>query len=153
MRTLLDLTRSRDLVESIVILDTALHAGLVKVGELMQTPRLRRFANWVEAAAESPMESRLRILLVRAGLPRPIAQAVLKDEAGRPLARVDLYYPSVRLVIEYDGSTHRDSLVQDNRRQNALLQAGYRLLRFTAADVLGSPDAVVASVSTALAMR
>lgn len=153
VRTLADLTRSHDVVESIVILDMALHAGLVMVGELMQTPRLRRFANWVEAAAESPMESRLRIQLVRAGLPRPIAQAVLKDEAGRPLARVDLYYPSARLVIEYDGGTHRDSLVQDNRRQKRLLQAGYRLLRFTAADVLGSPDAVAARVSAALAMR
>ena len=53
---------------------------------------------------------------------------------GRFLARTDLYYPDHRLTLEYDGGTHRESLVEDNRRQNRLLRAGFRLLRFTASE-------------------
>lgn len=59
-------------------------------------------------------------------------------------------YPHQRLCLEYDGSTHRDSLVEDNRRQNGLPNAGYRLLRFTAADVQRTPNSVVGQVRTAL---
>src|SRR5207244_6373835 len=35
--------------------------------------------------------------------------------------------PQGRLVIEYDGSTHRDSLTADNRRQKRLIDARDRL--------------------------
>lgn len=42
------------------------------------------------------------------------------------------------------------SLAADNRRQNRLVDAGYRLVRFTAADVLSAPEAVVALVRRAL---
>jgi len=38
----------------------------------------------------------------------------------------------------------------DNRRQNQLLAAGYRLLRFTAGDVFDRPEAVVDQVRAAL---
>ena len=78
-----------------------------------------------------------------AGLPRPQAQVHLTDESGHFLGRADLFYAEQRLVIEYDGATHRDSLVDDNRRQNRLIEAGYRVLRLTAADVLGTPPAVI----------
>jgi len=74
----------------------------------------------------------------------------LHDDNGQFLGRADLYYRSHRLVIEYDGATHRATLVEDNRRQNRILAAGYRLLRFTAAD-LRDPASVVAQVRAALA--
>ena len=57
---------------------------------------------------------------------------------------------NVRLVLEYDGGTHRISLVEDNRRQNLLINAGFRILRFTFADVSGSPAVVVKQVREAL---
>jgi very-short-patch-repair endonuclease len=79
------------------------------------------------------------MLLVLAGLPRPRAQVAIHDASGRFAGRPDLYYESHRLGIEYDGAIHRTALVQDNRRQNRLLGAGVRLLRFTAADVLDNP--------------
>ncbi|TMC39968.1 MAG: DUF559 domain-containing protein [Chloroflexi bacterium] len=112
--------------------------------------RLRRAVELAEPATESPMETRLRMRLVLAGLPRPQVQASL----GEPFpARVDLYDPEHRLAIEYDGATHRDSLASDNRRQNRLLDAGYRVLRFTASDVLGSPASVIGLVGRALLGR
>ena len=57
------------------------------------------------------------------------------------------------LAIEFDGGTHRDRMVEDNCRQNGLIGAGYRLLRFTAADVYGAPDTVAMQVRHALAKR
>jgi hypothetical protein len=88
----------------------------------------------------------------RAGWPGSAASAgrALHDERGRFLGRTDLYYPAQRLGLEYDGTTHRDSLVEDNRRQNRLQAAGYHLLRFTAADINRTPDAVVALVARQL---
>jgi len=94
---------------------------------------------------------RLRPLLVLAGLPRPRAQVSLRDKHGIFIARPDLYYPDQRLVIEYDGSTHRDSVAADNRRQNQLIDSGHRILRFGAADVIDTPAAVVALARRALA--
>ncbi len=82
---------------------------------------------------------------------RPLAQVQLHDEHGQFVARPDFYYPEQRLALEYDGASHRDSLAADNRRQNRLMDAGYRLLRFTAADVLSCPESVVALVGRALA--
>ena len=114
--------------------------------------RLRRVIALAEPVAESPIETRLRLIVVLAGLPRPRAQVSLHDDRGRFLGRPDLLYPAERLGLEYDGGTHRDSLAHDDRRQNRLLNAGYRLLRFTAGD-LHRPDSVVAQVRTALASR
>ena len=75
----------------------------------------------------------------------------LLDDFGLFIARPDLYYPGARLAVEYDGASHRDSLAADNRRQNRLIDAGYRILRFTAGDVLNTPAGVVAVVRRSLA--
>jgi hypothetical protein len=100
--------------------------------------------------AESPMETRLRWLLLEAGLPRPEVQADLHDADGQFVGRADLLYRVARLVIEYDGTNHRDRLVEDNRRQNTLINAGFRILRYTAADVHRRPEAIVMQVRRAL---
>lgn len=159
LRTIADLASRLELTEAVVATETALRLRLCTPAELERhcaslrgvkgVRALRRVVDAVDSRSESPMESRLRMILVNAGLGRPECQALLKDAAGRDIARVDLYYPVPRLAIEYDGAWHRENLVEDNRRQNAILAAGYRLLRFTAAD-LRSPSAVVAQVRTAL---
>lgn len=160
LRTVVDLGRDLPLVEAVVATDMALRRRLVTLEQVQAyvaahpgakgVARLRRVADLAEPLSESAMETRLRLLLVLAGLPRPEAQVRLVDGGGRFLARADLYYPAKRLVLEYDGGTHRESLVEDDRRQNRMLSAGLRLLRFTAPDVQGSPGAVVAQVRAAL---
>jgi very-short-patch-repair endonuclease len=161
VRTLCDLNGKLSLIEAVVITDMALHAGLIKSAELNAwvdsnagrkgVGAARLVVDFAEAGAESPMESRLRMLLVLNGLPRPEVQVTIRDKTGSFVARLDLYYGDHRLGIEYDGETHRASLVEDNRRQNRLLLVEIRLLRFTAADVLRRPDSVVAQVRNALA--
>jgi hypothetical protein len=160
LRTVTDLGRKLKTVEGVIALDMALHAGLVPLSDLRAfvarhggakgVARLRAAVELADAGAESPMETRLRLLLCRAGLPRPESQVELLDEGGRFLGRTDLYYPEQRLTIEYDGGTHRDSLAEDDRRQNRILEANYRLLRFTADDVSKNPQAVVHQVAAAL---
>ena len=133
-----------------------LHAKLVTVSKLRAyiskhprargIARFRRVVDLAEPQAESPMETRLRVLLVLAGLPRPELQVPIYDDQGRFLGRPDLFYPEQRLAIEYDGGNHRDRLVHDDRRQNDLVGADRRLLRFTAVDVYEAPDSVVRQV-------
>jgi very-short-patch-repair endonuclease len=151
-RTLVDLSLRLSPVETLVALDASIllrlfdKASLCRVG----TRRMRRLAALAEPA-ESPMETRLRWLLLQAELPHPPVQHNLHDSTGRLVGRADMYYPSSRLVIEYDGDNHRERLVDDNRRQNLIANAGFRVLRFTAADVYARPDAVVAQVRAAIA--
>ena len=160
LRTLRDLCLRLSLTEAVVIADMALHAGLTTTAALAQSAekssgqqgirQLRKVVEFLEPKAESPMESRLRMLLVLAGLPRPEAQVDIRDHWHRFVARVDLYYRAQRVAIEYDGGLHRDRLVEDNRRQNRLLETGVRLLRFTAGDVMSTPAATVEQVRNGL---
>ncbi|GAC1649716.1 MAG: hypothetical protein NVS9B11_22860 [Candidatus Dormibacteraceae bacterium] len=148
-RTLRDLCLRLPPVEVLVAIDMALRKGLIDANAL-GGHRLRSLAA-IAAPAESPMETRLRWLLIQRGRPRPEIQVNLRDDKNRFVGRADLYYPAARLILEYDGSNHRDRLVEDNRRQNLLLSAGFRLLRFTAGDIYNEPDVVAALVRSALA--
>ncbi|HSS61624.1 MAG TPA: DUF559 domain-containing protein [Candidatus Limnocylindrales bacterium] len=160
LRTLVDLGGRDPLTEAVVAADLIFHSRLVSTAEVNSyvaehpgakgIARLRRVMEQAEPKAESAMETRLRMLLVLAGLPRPKVQVSLHDDDGRFLGRPDLLYRSQRLAIEYDGGNHRERLVDDNRRQNGIVGAGFRLLRFTAADVYRNPDSVVMQVRRTL---
>ena len=160
--TLAGLCLQRPASEALVAIDMAIHRGLVdsaalgRYAELSKgrpgAARLRSLA-LLAAPAESPMETRLRWLLVQAGLPQPEVQTNLRDSSARFVGRADLYYPAARLVLEYDGGNHRERMVDDNRRQNLLVNAGYRVLRFTSADIRGRADVVIGQVRAALASK
>ena len=159
VRTVLDLARRLPRVEAIAAVDMALHAELVELEELHQfvrknpgtwgISRVRAVAELADPAAESPMETRLRLILIGGGLPRPETQISINDGQGDFVARPDFLYRRERIAIEFDGGVHRLQLVEDNRRQNRLLDAGYRILRFTTPD-LASPARIVAEVKAAL---
>jgi very-short-patch-repair endonuclease len=160
LRTAVDLGGRDPLTEGVVVADLFLHAELVAIPELRAyvaehpgakgIARLRRVVDLAEPKAESAMETRLRMLLVLGGLPRPEVQVPIYDDHGNFLGRPDLLYCDRRLAIEFDGGNHRDRLVEDNRRQNGLVGAGIRLLRFTAADVYRTPEAAVMQVRLGL---
>lgn len=160
-RTCFDLAARLPLVEAVAAVDMALHRRVVTLDSLQQyvathkgiagVVKARNVLQHLEPKSESPMESRLRMLLVGAGLRRPEAQVSLHHRRGGFVARVDLYYEEVRLAIEYDGGQHRDQLTDDNRRQNRLHEIGVTVLRYTAPDVRERPDEVVQQVRAALA--
>jgi very-short-patch-repair endonuclease len=161
LRTVVDLGGRDPLTDGVVAADLFLHAGLVTIAGLRSfvaahpsakgIARLRSLVGLAEPRAESPMETRLRMLLVLGRLPRPEVQVSIHDDRGRFLGRPDLLYRREHLVIEYDGANHRDRLVDDNRRQNVLVGAGLRLLRFTASDVYATPNTVAMQVRHSLA--
>ena len=105
--------------------------------------------------AGSPMESVLRWLLHEAGLPTPVLQHVIRDDEGAFVGQVDLAWPDRRVIVEFDGEVHRDRrvFVSDLRRQNNLILAGWQILRFSSADVLGRPAVVVEVIRRALGLR
>jgi hypothetical protein len=114
--------------------------------------RARRVLPIADPRAESPMESVLRWLVHEAGLPAPELQYVVRDGAGAFVGRADLAWPERRVIVEFDGDVHRERgvFVNDVRRQNRLIAAGWTVLRFTSADVLGRPDEVIAEIRRAL---
>ena len=160
-RTVADLARRLPLAEGVVVIDMSLRSRLVELSDIAGwisahprhrgIRRLQRAMEFADGASESPMETRLRMLLVTDGLPKPRVQTPLHSDTGAFLARPDLFYPDQRLIVEYDGATHRESLAADNRRHNRLTDAGYRLLRFTAGDILHRPATVTGLVRRALA--
>lgn len=111
----------------------------------------RRVVPRADALAGSPMESVLRWLALEAGLPRPVLQHVVRVD-GRFAGRVDMAWPDRKVLVEFDGEVHRerDVFVDDLRRQNRLVLAGWTVLRFTSADVLGRPQHVLAVIRAAL---
>lgn len=96
------------------------------------------------------MESVLRWMLHEAGVPAPVLQHVIRAAAGE--FRADFAWPDRMVLVEFDGNVHRERavFVNDVRRQNALVAAGWTVLRFTSADLLGRPEDVIAQIRRAL---
>lgn len=93
VRTLSDLAGRMGAVEAVVLIDAAMGKGLLTIGQLTTNRRLGKLTDLVDGRSDSPMESRLRVLLMMSGLSRPESQAKLRDAVGSYLARVDLSYP------------------------------------------------------------
>jgi very-short-patch-repair endonuclease len=113
----------------------------------------RRALQLVDAGAESPKESWLRLLLVDAQLPPLETQVPVFDRRGRLVARVDMGWPDLKIAIEYDGEQHRSDERQyawDITRSELLVEAGWIVIRITAKD---RPGDIIRRVRAALARR
>lgn len=83
---------------------------------------------------ESGLEMRVLRAIVAHGLPEPVQQHKVRI-SGRNY-RIDLAYPEYGIAIEVDGWEHhssRSAFDGDRARENDLVVAGYRVLRFTSA--------------------
>lgn len=99
------------------------------------------------------MESRLRWILVQAGLPCPEVNTLVRSDDGWVVAMPDLAYVRERVAVEYDGDVHRtdrDTWRRDVARRQALEALDWRVVTCTADDVLRHPDRPVAWVRRAL---
>ncbi|RBY87194.1 hypothetical protein DQ244_17905 [Blastococcus sp. TBT05-19] len=162
LRTALDLARIRPLDEAVVALDQFLRPGLVFLEEVRAAAatavgrdcrHVRMAAALADGLAESPQETRLRLVIGRSPLPAPVAQYGVRHD-DRPVARVDLAWPELRLAVEYDGAWHGEpgQFRRDRQRLNRLTAAGWVVLFVTAAD-LRRPDLLVTRLDRALAAR
>ncbi|WP_253860012.1 endonuclease domain-containing protein [Prauserella alba] len=81
-------------------------------------------------AAESPQESRLRLLVVDAGFPAPIPQFQVFDLRGRLSYVFDLAWPDVKIALEYDGyEAHEDRGAYDAERDRRMAERGWLTVR------------------------
>jgi hypothetical protein len=110
----------------------------------------RQTIGLADPRAESPPESRLRVILALAGLPA-VPQHTVRDRDGAFAARVDLAFPDQRVAVEYDGAGHAapGQLTKDRRRLNRLVAAGWTVIHVTAADLHGA-ETLVARVRALL---
>ncbi|MGY1713726.1 hypothetical protein ACI78R_04665 [Geodermatophilus sp. SYSU D01106] len=160
LRTALDLARTRPLEDAVVDVDRFLRTGLLDLASLREAAtaltgrdcrHVRNVLALADGLAESPQETRLRLLLLRSGLPRPVAQHVVRD-GTRFVARVDLAWPDRRIAVEYDGLWHADPVQfrADRQRLNRLTAAGWLVVFVTAAD-LRDPAQLLTRLRTLLA--
>lgn len=100
------------------------------------------------------MESRLRWMLVDAGLPCPEVNALVRSPGGEVIAMPDLSYPEQRVAVEYDGDVHRTdrrTWMRDIAKRQSLEALGWRVITCTAQDVLHHQDRALAWIRRALA--
>jgi hypothetical protein len=163
-RTAFDLGRRASRTAALIALDAMLHRRVVKLDAVLAmaqerprwpgVPSLRHVLTLAEPLAESPMETRLRLLLLDAGLPPAVPQHEVRDRTGRLLGRVDLAWPHLKLAVEYEGDHHRErgQFRRDIARLNAL-RAGWTVLQLTADDVLRHPSRTARTIAAALRER
>ena len=99
--------------------------------------RARAVLELVDAGAQSPRETWLRLLVIRAGFPRPQTQVPVRNEYGVVIAHLDLGWEDERIGLEYEGAHHRLSREQfayDIRKHEQVREAGWRVLRVTSMD-------------------
>lgn len=115
--------------------------------------RLRVALPLADAGAESPPETRLRLLLINAGLPRPTTQFVILDETGHYVRRIDMCWEQYQVGAEYDGEQHltsRHQYVLDVQVNRVLQRLGWHVVHVIKED---RRDDIVAQVHAALVSR
>jgi AbiEi antitoxin C-terminal domain len=160
VRTAFDLARQRDLIEAVVGVDAMLNRGGCRLDDLARyvaSHRKWRGVRRADAAlahaeplSQSPMESRQRMRLVLAGLPRPQAQVPIRDARGRAFAYIDNGYDEWRVGVDYDGEVHRDTWREDLRRQERIRDEGWWHRRYSSIDITGGWARMVEQVAAAL---
>jgi very-short-patch-repair endonuclease len=103
---------------------------------------------------ESPMETRLRLMLGRAGFPEPVCGYELHRADGSGVGWFDLAWPERRVIAEYDGDQHRTSTWQyekDIRRYDEATELGWRVVRVRLHGIREGSADTIARVRRALA--
>ncbi|WP_233211158.1 DUF559 domain-containing protein [Mycobacterium sp. shizuoka-1] len=157
-RTAFDIGRRGQLVQTIPVLDALMNATGLKYAAVEAiaerhprargVSRLRSTLPLVDGGAESPQESRLRLLLVQAGLPRPETQIEFRDLH----IRVDMGWREWKVAVEYDGVQHWTDGRQrawDLERIAQLEAAGWVVVRISA-EMMKRPNVIVERVATKL---
>ena len=100
--------------------------GLLRVGGLLEQ---------VDAGAQSPRETWLRLLLIEAGLPRPETQIPVPRLDGYSHYFLDMGWRDVMVAVEYDGEQHRvdrNIYRDDLARSEYIAHVGWRRIRVIA---------------------
>lgn len=156
-RTAFDLGRKPGRTLAVVRVDALAHATGLRpeaVAALSARHRglrglcqLREVIDLMDRGAESPQETRTRLVLVDAGLPAPRTQIVVDDW------RIDMGYDEFKVGIEYDGVQHWTDPRQHQRdidRLAELLARGWVIVRVSADMLRYRRDVIIVRTCSAL---
>lgn len=110
--------------------------------------KLRAALDRIREDAWSPRETKVRCLLVDAGLPEPQLNWDVYED-GRFLGCVDMAYPAEKVAVEYFGMVHDATWAADVERIAALRAAGWTVIEVTS-PLLSHPEDLVRRVRKAL---
>lgn len=118
--------------------------------------RARRVIEFADARSESPGESYSRAVLHRHGFPVPELQQEFRSPGGTFLGRTDFFWREQGLVGEFDGAVKYgrsddesraqslqpswETLTREKRREDAIRAGGVKFVRWSWADIQGSPQ-------------
>ncbi|WP_418004950.1 hypothetical protein ACNO8X_08585 [Mycobacterium sp. PDNC021] len=128
-RTIFDLGRHLDRDEAVARIDALLWVGRVSIGDVQPTigrypwarglAQLRVAMELTDDGAESPRETRLRLLLTDAGM-RPTDTQIPVYEGNRLITKFDMGWKHLLVGVQYDGGHHQTDREQYVRDQKAL---------------------------------
>jgi hypothetical protein len=163
-RTAFDLGRRSGLETAVIRLDALANTTRLQRCELEALidrhrgvrglVQLREAVDLMDSGAESPQETRTRLVLIDAGLPRPMTQIIVRGNfGGRKYAKVDMGYEEFKVGVEYDGEHHWTNSGQyayDIDRHAELLARGWRIIRVSADMLRYRRQVIVQRVCAAL---
>jgi very-short-patch-repair endonuclease len=159
VQTVIDGCADLPALEAVVLGDSALRSGQVTLEQLWraarvqrgvrEADRIRRVLSLLDPACGSVLESVLRYRLLDDGLEGFTSQLTITGPSG-PSLRVDFCFEGDRLVIEADGAKWHPDPGPDRQRDNLLARRGFRVLRYTWAEVVHDHERVVREIREAL---
>ena len=132
-----------------------LEAAAVSAAGRRGSVRLLEACALVRSGTDSPKETEVRLLIVRAGLPEPAVNEPVRDARGRQLGLGDLVYLRWQVVIEYDGGYHfatDEQIKKDIDRLARFAEAGWTVIRVHKHHLL-KPGALAGRIRSALLAR
>ncbi|MDI2099537.1 hypothetical protein [Ruicaihuangia caeni] len=117
--------------------------------------KLRQALPLIRYGSLSPKETELRLLIVRAGLPEPVPNYVLRDGRGVFVAMIDLAFAEWKVGIEYQSDLHREraQFRRDIGRRERIEDEGWSVIYVSADDLRGSPRQTIDRIRRRLAGR
>ncbi len=116
----------------------------------------RRAASYVRRDVDSPMETRLRMLIVLAGLPEPQVNLKVRDAVGEVIRKYDLSYPAVKVAVEFNGKVHvlvPGAWEADLERRGAVDDSDWRLLPVISSGIYSTPEQTLRRIHRVLLAR
>jgi hypothetical protein len=158
-RTAFDLACRYPVDEAVTMIDALARATRLKVADIELLAQrynghrgirnARMALDLADPGAESPRETWLRLLLIRAGFPRPATQIPVYDAYGQLVAVADMGWRDIKVAADYEGDQHRTNRRRFNtdiKRAEALAELGWVDVRITAED---TPGGIIARVAAA----
>jgi hypothetical protein len=109
----------------------------------------------IRPGTDSPRETQMRLVLVRAGLPEPVIGWEVHDDDGFFVGTPDGAYVDERIALDFEGDDHRTDVRtfrNDIERREQFEDADWRYVRVTS-DHLERPHRFIGRVQNLLARR